>query len=211
MDPKTSRGYRNRNPGNLNYIPRGGWRGQIGMEPARPGMTPRFGLYDSHENGIRAIVCQLRRYQERGKVTLRQMISTWAPPSDNNDTAAYWGALSRKTGIAVDSHFPMDNRLALTKLVTAIIEQECGGNPYTPEIIAAGIDAADEPGQTIKDAAKTESGVTAVQIGAVTGAAAAAAPAVQALGGLHPVVAGMIVVAVIAAAVAFFINRKKTK
>lgn len=210
-DPKLSRGYRNRNPGNLNYIARNPWRGQVALEEARPGVTPRFGVYDTHENGIRAIVMQLRRYWERGKDTIKEMIETWAPPEDANDTNAYVNVVARKVGIAPTTPFPFEDDAMMTKLVTAIIEHECGGNPYAPETIEAGVASSHEAGHSLVAAAKTGTGTAAIQVGAAAAAAAAVAPAVQSLNGLHPAVGVAVVIAAVLIIVLVVILRRRAQ
>ena len=82
----TSRGYRNNNPGNLRYIAKNPWQGQIGNDNG-------YGIYDTPQNGTRALGHQLRAYGDRGLNTVKLIISTWAPSSDN-DTIAYIGDMS---------------------------------------------------------------------------------------------------------------------
>lgn len=73
--------YRN-NPLNIRYNERNKWRGQI---------MPKNGFcqFNSIFSGFRAAVCLVKRYKLYGKETIRQIISRWAPPSDNNNTETY--------------------------------------------------------------------------------------------------------------------------
>ncbi len=71
-----SRGYHNNNPGNIRFIAKNAWNGQIGNDGG-------YGIYDSPQAGTRALGRQLRAYANRGMTTVREVISTWAPPSEN--------------------------------------------------------------------------------------------------------------------------------
>ncbi|MBA4274983.1 MAG: structural protein P5 [Alphaproteobacteria bacterium] len=133
---KLSRGYRNKNPGNIDWLPPGrAWNGQIGKEPGG-----RFGIYESHELGIRAIGKQLLKYQERDDLhTIRQMINRWAPPVENatNNYIARVDAMMTRHG--ADDRLNLREYLQLRVLVEAIIVVECGGNPYQPDVIDRGV------------------------------------------------------------------------
>ena len=59
-DPKQSRGYRNCNPGNIDYNERNRWQGQVGIEA-----RGRFAVFSEHRWGIRAIAVLLITYQDR--------------------------------------------------------------------------------------------------------------------------------------------------
>jgi hypothetical protein len=53
-DPKLSRGYRNRNPGNIEHLPTNKW---LGLET--PPSDGRFCRFRSHQHGIRALALLL--------------------------------------------------------------------------------------------------------------------------------------------------------
>jgi hypothetical protein len=115
------------NPGNLDFIapPERPWNGQIG----RDSETGRFGVYDTPANGMRALAKQLQKdYAASGATTLAQMITEWAPPSEN-DTAAYIEDVSKQTGI--DPNQPFDLHANLPALATAITQHEQGQQPYS--------------------------------------------------------------------------------
>ncbi|WP_223880896.1 hypothetical protein [Roseococcus microcysteis] len=80
-DPTQSRGYRNRNPGNLDYHPSINWQGQIGRgDHWLPVAQQRFAAFETHEHGIRALARNLVTYQERhGLNTVRGIINRYAP------------------------------------------------------------------------------------------------------------------------------------
>lgn len=222
-DPMQSRGYRNKNPGNLNYIadPKRAWNGQIGLGDAwLPQPQRRFGEYETHEMGIRALVGQLTVNQTRkGFNTIRKQITSWAPASDNNDTAAYIDAVSHRVGIGPDAPLDVKRYSHAKPLVKAIIEHECGGQPYTDAEIDAGLalygltpHSERAPVTTVAEAAQTGTG-RGVIAGTVGTAAVAtvvqAAPALTALQGLDWRVGVALVLAGAAAVAVWLLTRRK--
>lgn len=130
-----TRGERNNNPGNLNYMPEHAFQGQIGIELA--GDPPRFGRYDTMANGIRALAELLVIYQKKyGCDTVGKIIDRYAPPSDSNPTDAYkafvinWmsGELGAPEGYGLDPDQPVDVTIPanLHALVGGIIRFENG-------------------------------------------------------------------------------------
>jgi len=111
-----SRGYRNNNPGNIRYIERNPWNGQIGNDGG-------LGVYSSRELGTRALGKQLLAYAARGLVTVRDIIATWAPPNEN-DTHAYVAAVSSSLDVDPDARINVAQRLP--ELARAIARQENG-------------------------------------------------------------------------------------
>ncbi|WON77019.1 hypothetical protein [Serratia sp. UGAL515B_01] len=126
-----SRGVRNNNPGNLDYV------GQSGASLERVG--GRFAKFDTPEAGLNAMSNQLMRYFE-GKTTGRQLktisdiVSTWAPRKEN-DTAAYIDAISKRTGIPANKELNLRDPSQIAALMNAMIHHENGGNPYSQEQI----------------------------------------------------------------------------
>lgn len=112
-----SRGYRNNNPGNLRTVKANPWQGQIADDGG-------YGVYDTPENGTRALGHQLRAYAARRIDTVGGIISTWAPASDNNNTAAYIGDVS--TALNVDPTQRIDVEAVLADLAQAIARHENG-------------------------------------------------------------------------------------
>lgn len=125
MPSSLPRGIRNNNPGNLNFV------GQRGAH-LESGAHPRFAVFPTPEDGLRALRDQLVRYHQRGITTVAAIIATWAPPSDRNDTPAYARTVAQRLG--VDVRAPLDpltpDRLAA--LMRAIIRVENGQDPYGP-------------------------------------------------------------------------------
>lgn len=111
-----SRGYRNNNPGNIRYIARNPWRGQVADDKG-------YGIYDTKEHGTRALGKQLLVYARRGLVTVGSIISTWAPTNEN-DTRSYIAAVS--AALEVDADDTLDVRARLPKLARAIAKHENG-------------------------------------------------------------------------------------
>lgn len=129
------RGVRNNNPGNIDFIPSNKWFGQIGIETGVP--NPRFAKFDSPENGIRAIAKLLVGYHKRGFNTVRLMINRWAPPVEN-DTGAYVNSVAKRMGVEPDMKLAV-TLFMLEIMATAIIEHENGYQPYTIDVIQAGV------------------------------------------------------------------------
>lgn len=125
-----TRGLRNNNPGNIR-ISSAPWQGKIALNT-----DGSFEQFDTPENGIRAIAKVLQSYHARGINTIESIIRTWAPPSENN-TEAYIASVANSTGLGRSRMlvYPVD----LYAIVSAIIKHENGFNPYTPDVIAAGI------------------------------------------------------------------------
>lgn len=146
MDPRTSRGYLNNNPGNIDRSA-AVWVGEIRdinsckNDIQRRELTSgRFCVFTSSEYGIRAMAKNLRAYKKAFACqSIRDYINRWAPPSENN-TEAYIQTVAAKTGHGPDD--PVDLELALPHLIEAIIGVECGGMPYEDGEIERGIDLA---------------------------------------------------------------------
>jgi hypothetical protein len=207
-DPRASRGYRNRNPGNIDWNERNKWQGQVGRETT--GNPPRFAVFESHEYGIRALAVLLITYQDRhGLRTIAGIINRWAPGSEN-DTAAYIAHVARLTGRDPHERLDLHRHEDLKPLVTAIITHELGGNPYDERTIEEGLRLAGvpRPVTTLREAAATGTGHGAITVGAVASAAAAAAPAIEALGGLPPWLGVALVLGAAAVAVAMVLARR---
>lgn len=208
-DPKATRGYRNKNPGNIDFNPANKWQGQVGKEA---GANGRFAVFTSHEYGIRALASLLSTYQDRhGLRTVRGIINRWAPPAENV-TSAYVSAVARGMGVGPDDRLDVHEFASLRGLVVGIITHELGGQPYAASVIddALRLSGVPRPVETMAQAAGTQTGQGAITVGAAAAAAATAAPAIEAMGGLSAWVGVAVVVAVAAVAVAFVLaNRRK--
>ena len=132
------RGFRNNNPGNIVAGVR--WQGKIGSDG-------RFAIFDTPENGYRAMGKNLLAYQNRhGLNTIRQIISRWAPPMgrDQNgnpyqqNTAAYIAAVSREMGVGPDEPLDLSQQATLQRLMTSITRHENGGLMHDSSVIGVG-------------------------------------------------------------------------
>ena len=80
---------RNYNPGNLRPSSAYQWNGEVGQNGG-------FVIFDSPEMGTRALTKNLYTSQEtHGNNTVREIITRWAPPSEN-DTDAYVKKVSKE-------------------------------------------------------------------------------------------------------------------
>ena len=141
MDPRQTRGYRNRNPGNIDHVPTNRWQGldDPPIEAPPVGGRPRFARFISHAYGIRALAMLLTTYQDRHRLrTIRGIIGRWAPGSENN-TEAYIAAVARHMGRHPRAELDLHAHADLRPMVEAIITHELGGNPYDPATIEAGL------------------------------------------------------------------------
>ena len=112
INPKTTRGYRNRNPGNIEHVLSNKWQGL-----ADPPSDGRFCRFTSHEFGIRALAALLVTYQDRHKLrTPGAIIERWAPKVEN-DTAAYVGVVVRRIGVGPDDQIDLHRHDHPTHLV----------------------------------------------------------------------------------------------
>lgn len=129
-----TRGLRLCNPGN---IEKGDpWQGLAVDQP-----DSRFCTFSTMAYGWRAMAVLLIGYSRRGLRTVREIISRWAPPNENN-TAAYIAAVAEQTGVAPDDIIDVTDPSVLEKLMQAIGTHENGTLPQ------AVIDAI-RPGMTL--------------------------------------------------------------
>ncbi|WP_459782394.1 structural protein [Photobacterium sp. R1] len=125
------RGIRNNNPGNIEDNGTQ-WRGRVGDDG-------RFVIFDTPENGIRALARTLKTYRNKyGLMTVRGIINRWAPPVEN-DTASYVNHVSNSLGVTPDTALSESQAMAI---VPVIIRHENGQQPYSVEVLNAGISAA---------------------------------------------------------------------
>lgn len=117
------RGIRNNNPGNIDWIedPAKRWNGMIGRDG-------RFGVFDHMSRGVRALGHELDLDGRRGIRTVEGLISSWAPPKEN-DTAAYIAAVASELKVKADQ--VIDVRSYLPRLAASIIKHENGSNPLS--------------------------------------------------------------------------------
>ncbi|ELA2759910.1 hypothetical protein RFI54_002893 [Klebsiella aerogenes] len=134
-DSSDTRGIRNNNPGNLEASSSNPWVGQTGSDG-------RFAKFETPEHGIRALGRNLLSYQRQGIDTVGEIINRWAPPTDNNDTAAYIKSVCAQLGVKADQPLDASNPDTLQALCAAIIKHENGSQPYSNEQLSTGVSAA---------------------------------------------------------------------
>ena len=208
-DPRQSRGFRNKNPGNIDYNARNRWQGQVGIETT--GNPPRFAVFESHEFGIRALAMLLITYQDRhGLRTIRGIVNRWAPPNENS-TDAYVHAVARKIGVSERDTLDLHTYAHMRPLVDAIITHELGGQPYSDAVLDEGLRRAGivRPVHTVREAAATGTGRGAGAVAAAVVAAAPAAPLVSSIGALPQWTGVALIVAVALIALAGILTKRK--
>lgn len=114
-----------KNPGNVRYYAGNDWLGQVGEYRG-------FAVFSSYEYGIRAMAIIIAADIRAGK-TLRQIISEYAPPSEN-DTGHYLRTVSARSGLSPEHSPPMS---ALRDLLRAMIYMETGRD--FGELVARGV------------------------------------------------------------------------
>ena len=126
----------NNNPGNIRDVGIA-WEG-------RTGSNSGFVTFATPELGVRALTRNLYTYQNRGLTSVRDMISTWAPPSEN-DTTGYVNFVAGQMGVDPDAPVNLSNNPALTQqMVGAMIQMEGGSaaSAYFSPHIASGVGLA---------------------------------------------------------------------
>lgn len=220
MDPRQTRGYRNRNPGNIDHQPANRWQGLADppIETAPPGGRARFARFVSHEYGIRALAVLLTTYQDRhGLRTIRGIVTRWAPGAENN-TEAYVSAVSRQMDRHPRATLDLHRHEDLRPLVQAIITHELGGNPYGSATIdaglrLAGVVAGGRVAVVNSGTARAAAGTAAVGVGgvAVTDALTQLAPHLGEAAELARSVGPWVVAVLIVAAAAWFIWQRSRR
>src|ERR1700690_423640 len=124
-----TRGERNNNPGNLRYSVNNPWQGQTGADSAG------FAVFDTPENGLRAMFITLKNQIARGLNTLSLLIPTYSATAQ----AAYIANVSAWAGIGADTPFDAS---FVPVLAPAMIRMENGNMPYTSNQLAYAASAA---------------------------------------------------------------------
>ena len=123
-----SRGLANCNPGNIRQS-KVRYKGEV-----RPSRDPAFKQFESMPWGYRAIFVLLDTYRIRhGLETIRDMISRWAPPSEN-DTGAYLRTVVRRSGVDPDAEIDTRDGPTMTRIAAAMARVENGVEPDEAEI-----------------------------------------------------------------------------
>lgn len=126
MEHKIARGIRNNNPLNIRYG--SNWKG---MHPNSKLMDSQFCVFTRPWWGFRAAFITLRTYYNVHKCrTLSQIITRWAPPSENA-TVKYIKTVSERTGIDPNETLPpiSMSHFHWIRIVLAMAYVECGKLP----------------------------------------------------------------------------------
>ena len=115
-----SRGLANNNPGNIRRS-RVRYKGEV-----QPSRDPAFKQFESPAWGYRAVFMLLHTYRVRhGLRTIREMISRWAPPSENH-TEVYIHAVAADTGIGPDEALDTLDPATMVPVAAAMSRVENG-------------------------------------------------------------------------------------
>lgn len=123
-----SRGLRNNNPGNIR-INSDKFQGEI-----QPSRDKSFKQFETMAYGYRAMFVILRNYYLNYSLkTIRQMITRWAPPEENN-TEKYIETVSRLSGIPDNEELNINSEKQMTAVVAAMSMVENGVPAEMPDI-----------------------------------------------------------------------------
>lgn len=124
-DKNLPRGYRNNNPLNIR-ISSNQWKGK-----ATPNTDGSFEQFVDMAYGYRAALATMRTYITKyGLRTVADIISRWAPPSENN-TLAYIKHVCDYTGLTPDTAVARNDKDTLTKMAYGMSIIENGNSEYT--------------------------------------------------------------------------------
>ena len=128
---KLPRGIRNKNPGNIKLGT--AWDGLAAEQT-----DPTFCIFDEAVMGIRALMRILLVYRfSHKKYTIEDIITRWAPPSENDTDAYIKFVCERMNFNPMDQ---LDNSIEhYLPLVKSIIKMENGKQPYSDEILVEGM------------------------------------------------------------------------
>lgn len=131
-----TRGERNKNPCNLRDF------GIVWEGLDRPAHDEGgYCRFISAAQGIRAGARDLHTKWRRGLKTVRQIISAFAPLSENA-TGAYIIDVAARLKAAPDAVITLGDPAVLREFVTAVVFHENGRCVYSSDLVAAAIDAA---------------------------------------------------------------------
>lgn len=126
-----SRGLKNNNPGNIRKSS-DRFQGEI-----IPSQDKDFKQFQSMPDGYRAIFKIINNYYNRyGLKTIRQIISRWAPFSENA-TDVYIGNVSKWSGIEADKVLDITSKDQMTAIIAAMSRME-NGVPAVMEEVTEG-------------------------------------------------------------------------
>lgn len=128
------RGFRNNNWLNIR-ISNNNWQGKITNNT-----DGAFEQFETPEQGIRAATRNIRTYGQRGLQTVKDIISTWAPISENN-TASYIQNVASRMGVDPNQTLDLNDTDTMVKLISAMTISE-NGRAGDESIIRRGVEMA---------------------------------------------------------------------
>ncbi len=135
MNQQLPRGIRNNNPGNIRHG--ANW---LGLNTNGQDIDSSFCVFTAPVYGIRALAKVLINYKRiHGLNTVRQIVSRYAPPNENQ-TTAYIQSVAKQLGVYPDTVIDIEERGVLTVFIKAVIRMENGIQPYSDELIQQGIE-----------------------------------------------------------------------
>jgi hypothetical protein len=145
MIEKTPRSVRNNNPGNIlrTNIAWDGLQAQDAMTPEQQS-EDRFCVFATPKWGFRALARDLNTKWHRGLHSVRQIMTVYAPTSEN-DTGAYIAAVCRMTGIGPDDRLQLDDPAQLASFCRAIAVYESGCWMFSDDDLVEGVRMALTP------------------------------------------------------------------
>ena len=114
------RGFRNNNWLNIR-ISNNAWQGK-----KTNNTDGAFEQFETPELGIRAAAKNIKTYASSGLNTVKKIISTWAPASDNNNTSVYVSNVARRMGVNPDQKIDVNDQNTMIKLLAAMTISENG-------------------------------------------------------------------------------------
>lgn len=124
------RGIRNNNPCNIR-LSRTTYKGEV-----VPSQDKAFKQFESMAYGYRAVFVTLRYYHTKlGLRTIRQMVSRWAPPSENN-TGSYVKHVSDAARYDCDAAVDIKDKNLMVKIVSAMSFVENGLKANLADVIS---------------------------------------------------------------------------
>lgn len=102
----------------------------------------KLAQFSTMEEGLQALDKNLANYGRKGINTLERVISTWAPPNEN-DTKAYIAHAARVTGLKPNQQIDLSNPLVRHQISAAITQMESGrnaiyGQPFRVDVSGVG-------------------------------------------------------------------------
>jgi hypothetical protein len=115
------------NPTNIRYVDANKWKGSIGDDGSG------FESFDDMASGFRAtgiILQTYNKYHFNHSMTLKQMITRWAPPSEN-DTKSYIEFMEQNTGFSAEDVIDTGDNEVLFEVIRAMTKLEIGATAYS--------------------------------------------------------------------------------